>query len=40
MIAVIAAIVDDLNQPHDPGTVRPPHPDDWTASRLMRIDFD
>jgi deazaflavin-dependent oxidoreductase (nitroreductase family) len=38
--AVIAAIVDDLNQPHDPGTIRPTHLHDWAASRLMRIDFD
>jgi hypothetical protein len=38
--AVIAAIVDDLNQPHDPGTIRPTHPDDWAASRLIRINFD
>jgi deazaflavin-dependent oxidoreductase (nitroreductase family) len=37
--AAIAAIVDDLNQPHDPGTVRPTRPEDWAASRLMRIDF-
>ncbi|MEU4475595.1 nitroreductase/quinone reductase family protein [Micromonospora sp. NPDC023888] len=38
--AVIAAIVDDLNQPHDPGTIRPTRLEDWAASRLMRIDFD
>jgi deazaflavin-dependent oxidoreductase (nitroreductase family) len=38
--AVLAAIVDDLNQPHDPGTVRPTRVDNWAASRLMRIDFD
>lgn len=38
--AVIAAIVDDLNQPHDPGTIRPTHRDDWADSRLMRIEFD
>ncbi|ROO52600.1 deazaflavin-dependent oxidoreductase (nitroreductase family) [Micromonospora sp. Llam0] len=38
--AVLAAIVDDLNQPHDPGTIRPTRLQDWAASRLMRIDFD
>ena len=38
--AVIAAIVDDLNQPRDPATIRPTRVDDWAASRLMRIDFD
>jgi len=38
--AVIAAIVDDLNQPHDPGTIRPTRSQDWAASRLMRIDLD
>ena len=38
--AVIAAIVDDLNQPHDPGTIRPTRLDDWATSRLMRIAFD
>ncbi|NGM15838.1 nitroreductase/quinone reductase family protein [Verrucosispora sioxanthis] len=38
--AVIAAIVDDLNQPHDPGTIRPTRLQDWSASRLIRIDFD
>ncbi|GAB7039115.1 MULTISPECIES: nitroreductase/quinone reductase family protein [Catenuloplanes] len=38
--AVLAAIVDDLNQPHDPGTVRPTRLADWAGSRLMRIHFD
>lgn len=38
--AVIAAIVDDLNQPHDPGTIRPTRLADWADSRLMRIHFD
>jgi hypothetical protein len=38
--AVLAAIVDDLNQPHDPGTIRPTRLADWTDSRLMRIHFD
>jgi len=37
---VLAAIVDDLNQPHDPGTIRPTRLRDWAASRLMRVDFD
>ncbi|MDG4774192.1 nitroreductase/quinone reductase family protein [Solwaraspora sp. WMMD792] len=37
---VLAAIVDDLNQPHDPGTIRPTRLQDWAASRLMRVDFD
>jgi len=37
---VLAAIVDDLNQPHDPGTIRPTRLADWAESRLMRIDFD
>jgi deazaflavin-dependent oxidoreductase (nitroreductase family) len=38
--AVLAAIVDDLNQPHDPGTIRPTRLADWADSRLMRIHFD
>ncbi|MFF5233230.1 hypothetical protein [Dactylosporangium sp. NPDC000521] len=38
--AVIAAIVDYLNQPHDPGTIRPTRLEDWAAGRLMRIAFD
>ncbi|WP_114423511.1 nitroreductase/quinone reductase family protein [Nocardioides houyundeii] len=37
---VLGAIVDDLNQPHDPGTIRPTRLEDWAESRLMRIDFD
>jgi deazaflavin-dependent oxidoreductase (nitroreductase family) len=37
--AVLAAIVDDLNQPHDPGTIRPTRLADWAGSRLVRIDF-
>ncbi|WP_422769988.1 nitroreductase/quinone reductase family protein [Plantactinospora sp. WMMC1484] len=38
--AVLTAIVDDLNQPHDPGTIRPTRLADWADSRLMRIHFD
>ncbi|MFI5845327.1 nitroreductase/quinone reductase family protein [Catenuloplanes sp. NPDC051500] len=38
--AVLSAIVDDLNQPHDPGTIRPTRLADWANSRLMRVDFD
>ncbi|GAB2593952.1 hypothetical protein Aab01nite_82410 [Paractinoplanes abujensis] len=38
--AVLAAIVDDLNQPHDPGTIRPTSLADWADSRLMRVHFD
>lgn len=37
--AVLAEIVADLNQPHDPGTIRPTRLEDWAGSRLMRIDF-
>lgn len=37
--AVLAAIVADLNQPHDPGTIRPTRLEDWAQSRLMRVDF-
>lgn len=37
--AVLAAIVADLNQPHDPGTIRPTRLEDWASSRLMRISF-
>lgn len=37
--AVLQAIVDDLNQPHDPGTIRPTRLQDWQRSRLMRISF-
>jgi deazaflavin-dependent oxidoreductase (nitroreductase family) len=37
---VLAAIVDDLNQPHDPGTIRPTRLQDWASSRLMRVVFD
>ena len=38
--AVLAAIVDDLNQPHDPGTIRPTRLADRADSRLRRIHFD
>lgn len=38
--AVLTAIVDDLNQPHDPGTIRPTRLAEWADSRLMRIHFD
>lgn len=37
--AVLAEIVADLNQPHDPGTIRPSRLEDWADSRLMRISF-
>ena len=37
--AVLAEIVADLNQPHDPGTIRPTRPEDWAESRLMRVEF-
>lgn len=37
--AVLAEIVADLNQPHDPGTIRPTRLEDWAGSRLMRIGF-
>jgi hypothetical protein len=37
--AVLAAIVADLNQPHDPGTIRPTRLEDWADSRLARITF-
>jgi deazaflavin-dependent oxidoreductase (nitroreductase family) len=37
--AVLAEIVADLNQPHDPGTIRPTRLHDWADSRLMRISF-
>lgn len=37
--AVLAEIVADLNQPHDPGTIRPTRLEDWAGSRLMRISF-
>ncbi|MFC3996915.1 nitroreductase/quinone reductase family protein [Nocardiopsis sediminis] len=37
--AVLSEIVADLNQPHDPGTIRPTRLEDWAASRLMRITF-
>ncbi len=36
---VLAEIVADLNQPHDPGTIRPTRLEDWSNSRLMRITF-
>ncbi len=38
--AVLAEIVADLNQPHDPGTIRPTRLEDWAESRLVRITFD
>ncbi len=37
--AVLRAIVDDLNQPHDPGTIRPTRLEDWRDSRLMRVEI-
>ncbi|SDE06010.1 nitroreductase/quinone reductase family protein [Auraticoccus monumenti] len=37
--AVLTEIVADLNQPHDPGTIRPTRFEDWVESRLMRITF-
>ncbi len=37
--AVLEEIVEDLNQPHDPGTIRPTRIEDWSRSRLMRISF-
>jgi len=37
--AVLARIVADLNQPHDPGTIRPTRLEYWARSRLMRITF-
>jgi deazaflavin-dependent oxidoreductase (nitroreductase family) len=37
--AVLAEIVADLNQPHDPGTIRPTRLEDWAGSRLMRVSF-
>jgi deazaflavin-dependent oxidoreductase (nitroreductase family) len=37
--AVLAEIVADLNQPHNPGTIRPTHLKAWANSRLMRISF-
>lgn len=37
--AVLEEIVADLNQPHDPGTIRPTRLEDWADSRLMRISF-
>ncbi|WP_149205433.1 nitroreductase/quinone reductase family protein [Actinotalea subterranea] len=37
--AVLTEIVADLNQPHDPGTIRPTRLEDWARSRLMRITF-
>ncbi|WP_063129509.1 nitroreductase/quinone reductase family protein [Nocardia fusca] len=36
---VLAEIVADLDQPHDPGTIRPTRLEDWADSRLMRISF-
>lgn len=37
--AVLTEIVEDLNQPHDPGTIRPTRIEDWADSRLMRVTF-
>lgn len=37
--AVLAEIVADLNQPHDPGWIRPTRIEDWADSRLMRVEF-
>ncbi|QQQ80100.1 nitroreductase family deazaflavin-dependent oxidoreductase [Saccharothrix sp. 6-C] len=37
--AVLAEIVADLNQPHDPGTIRPTRLEDWADSRLVRVSF-
>jgi hypothetical protein len=37
--AVPAEIVADLDQPHDPGTIRPTRLEDLADSRLMRISF-
>ncbi|CAI9402458.1 nitroreductase/quinone reductase family protein [Nocardioides sp. T2.26MG-1] len=37
--AVLGEIVRDLNQPHDPGTIRPTRLEDWADSRLMRVTF-
>ncbi|WP_329061114.1 hypothetical protein [Amycolatopsis sp. NBC_01480] len=36
---MLAVNVADLNQPHDPGTVRPTRLEDWADSRLMWISF-
>jgi len=38
--AVLEAIVDDLNQPHDPGTIAPTRLEDWLGSRIMLVEFD
>lgn len=38
--AVLKAIVDDLNQPHDPGTIAPTRLEDWLDSRIMLVEFD
>ena len=37
--AVLEAIVADLNQPHDPGTIRPTRLEDWADSRLVHVTF-
>lgn len=37
--AVLTDIVADINQPHDPGRIRPTAFDDWVNSRLMRVTF-
>lgn len=38
-LAVLTEIVADLNQPHDPGTIRPTRLEDWATSRLARVTF-
>ncbi|MFE7385185.1 nitroreductase/quinone reductase family protein [Streptomyces zhihengii] len=38
---ILAEIVADLNQPHNPGTIpQPTRLEDWLGSRLMRVGFD
>ena len=39
-LRVLREIVADLNQPHDPGTIRPTRLEDWARSRLVRVTFD
>ncbi|MEU6630290.1 nitroreductase/quinone reductase family protein [Streptomyces parvus] len=36
---VLAAIVADLNQPHDPGTIGRTRLDDWLGARLAHVTF-